>query len=255
MSFAATNPDKYFKGGAKVYFDLEDSNGALTGQRFLGSVKTIGSQLQETKIEAKDYTLPTPSVVKSVASDRKLEISLELQEFQLENLALGHAGELVAANQSSGSVTDQAINGIKLNRWYPVGAYDITTVSAKKGPSTAVALGVDYELDAKFGLIYIKSGGLFADGDNLLVSYTKAAKTMKKLQIGTKTVLEGRIVLRSNPLSGPRLEGTYWRAQLSPDGEMPWISEDFGTFKLKATVLADSEGHAGNEFGEIIEIV
>lgn len=254
MSFAATNPDKYFKGGAKVYFDLEDSAGALTGQRFLGSIQAIGSQMQETKIEAKDFTLATPSIVKSVPSDRKLDINLELQEFQLRNLALGHAGKVVAANQSSGSATDQAINGIKVGMWYPVGAYGITAVSAKKGPSTAATLNTDYKVDAVFGLIYIVPGGLFVDGDNLLVTYTKPAKTMEKLQIGTETVLEGRLVIRSVPLSGPRLEGTYWRAQISPDGELPWISEPFGSFKLKATVLADSDGHPGNEFGEIIEI-
>jgi hypothetical protein len=253
MSLAATNPDNYFKGGAKVYFDQEDDNGDPTGERYLGSIKTIGSQLVQTLIEAKDYALAVPQIVKSTPSDRKLEISLELQEADLENLKLGLSGTIVPGTQAATPVVDQPILNVEPGKWYATGKRHISAVVVKEGVIT-LTIGTDYLVDLAFGLVYVVPGGALISGDDLLVSYTPTAQAVNKVTIGTKAVIEGRLVIRSIPASGSQYEGTYWRTQLSPDGEYPWISEEYGTFKLKATVLADASNHPGNELGEIVEI-
>lgn len=144
-------------------------------------------------------------------------------------IALFFGADPVTLSQASGSVTNEAIDGVKQGYYYqvgkstsnPTGARDISTVvvTDDAGSPTTFVADVDYKVDLALGELYIVPGGDIADDTNLRVDYAKAART--RVQHASSPDLAARLtgVLRftADNTSGPNRD-IYGPAVLRADG-------------------------------------
>jgi hypothetical protein len=236
-------------GKGKVFLDIL-SSGAKTGERYVGSCEAFTvTPTIETK-ERKDFSLPAAPLLDRAVTGINAEIAVTLSEWDKENLAIALLGASASATNTIGAVTAEALTTTAvLDRHYKTARRKISAVALKKGATTFV-LGTDYEIaDATVGLIYLKSGGAIQAGDSLTIDYTAAAETTYKIPLATSTQTEFFLRFIGNPTRGPVMELEVWRCQLAADGGLDFISDDYGTIKLKGSVLVDSVNHPTEPYG------
>jgi hypothetical protein len=105
----------------------------------------------------------------------------------------------------------------------------------------------DYILtDAARGLITIVEGGGIDPDFPVLVSYTYASRdASRKVKGATLSTQECSIMFAADNAVGPNQDALFFRVSLTPDGELGFISEDWGTWSLSGKLLDDSAGAYG----------
>jgi len=239
---------KVYLGKGKVFLGVLAS-GVNTGERYVGSCDTLTvTPTVETK-EKKDFSLPAAPLLDRAVTGINAEIALALSEWDKDNLAVALLGSSAAANQTSGTVIAEAMNDVVIGLSYKTAKRKISSVVLKKGATTYV-LGTDYDIaDATVGLIYIREGGSIVSGDDLTIDYSYAAETAWKVPIAGSPQSEFFLRFIGNPTRGKVQELEVWRCTLMPDGGLDLIGEDYGTIKLKGSVLVDSVNHPTEPYG------
>lgn len=240
---------KVYLGKGKVFLDVLVS-GAKTGERYVGSCEALTvTPTVETK-DKKDFSLPAAPLLDRAVTGINAEIALTLSEWDKDNLAIALLGTSAAANQTSGTVTAEALTGSAiLGLSYKTAKRKISTVVLKKGATTFV-LGTDYDIaDATVGLIYIREGGAIVAGDALTIDYAYATETAWKVPLAGATQTEFFLRFIGNPTRGKVQELEVWRCTLAADGALDFIGDDYGTVKLKGSVLVDSVNHPTDPYG------
>lgn len=222
------------------------------GYRHLGNVESLNITTTVETIEKKSSMDGSRGVYGSAVIGAEGEVAIVVSEYHAENLALGLLGDTAAFSQAAGGpLSGQSINGgaaLKFDRWYELGKKQVTVTAVKQGVTTGV-LGTDYELNTELGLVKINAGGAFTeavttwDGSFAAVNST----LVRGLSVGK---IEGRLKYFSaaNQSAGPRYELDVHKVNLTPDGELALISEEYGTFTLRGKVLKDPTKPAGEEF-------
>lgn len=238
-------------GRGKTFFDRWTGfdSGTATGLRFLGDVSKLEINTSDEKAKIYNYSVAAAPLLNEVVARREIEVTLTLHEFMQENLALVLMGEEAAYTQASGTVPDYLFSSIKRGRVYQVDDRNITITSVKKSPSTVLVAGNDYDVvDLKAGLIYVRpDASNIADGDDLLVSYSRAAIAapgLARVRGGKTSQILGSLVFAADPGAGPAWDCEIWKLSISPGAAMGLITgQDFGSFDLKAQILSDEVGH------------
>jgi hypothetical protein len=220
--------------------------------RHLGNVESLAITTTVETIEKKSSMDGARGVYKQAVIGSEAEVALVLSEYDPENLALALLGDTASYSQASGGpTTGQSINNgaaLKFDRWYYLGYKQVTVTAVKQGANTGV-LGTDYELNTELGLIKIKSGGIFTesvttwDGSRAAIAST----IVRGLSVGS---IEGSLKYFSaaNQAAGPRWEVEIHKVTITPDGELAFISEEFGTFTLRGKAQKDTTKLAGEQF-------
>lgn len=253
-------------GRGKIYFDRLTTAGAKTGLRFLGNcTKFELTTSDELKEKFSSASKDSPLLV-SVNIRRTIEAGITIDEFDEWNQALGlMANEPGEFTQSASSVVDEVVGPVKRGRWFQLGpaiggARNISSVVVTSSPAgTTYVLNTDYREDLVAGRIYIMPTGTIPDtGVNLLVDYTRPAITagsgLPKVSGGSAGKIEGHIQFISDPATGPLLQVDIWKASITPDGAVGFISEEFGEFSVKAKVLDDAVNHAGEPLYRVLRV-
>lgn len=68
----------------------------------------------------------------------------------------------------------------------------------------------------------------------------------------TKTQIEGQLTFTSDNPAGNQQKVTIWKVSLAPDGDVSFISDDWGTLSFTGEILKDSEGHPGSPYMDIV---
>ncbi|OGS01541.1 MAG: hypothetical protein A2V88_02635 [Elusimicrobia bacterium RBG_16_66_12] len=244
------NPDgdKLLLGRGKVYFDRFTAAGVAQGERYLGDCAVFevsGSPETKDRYSSSDKT---SGLLKRAIIRQLWEFSIEMAEYDKENVAMAILGDTATLVQASGGVTGEpvAAAGVKMDRWYQLANHAMSAFVAKKG-ATPLTITTDYLVDLVNGrILYVTGGpGGVVDGDTtLVVDYTKTSKTYNKARAGTTPVIEGKLVFIGDNVVGTNYHFTAWKVQIAPDGALALIGEDYGAPKLKGTVLNDSVNHA-----------
>lgn len=239
---------KVYLGKGKVFLALLTA-GVRGGERYVGSCDALTvTPTVETK-EKKDFSLPAAPLLDRAVTGVNAEIALTLSEWDKDNLAAALLGTSAAANQSSGTATAEAMNDVVPGLSYKLGHRAVSSVVGHKGATTLV-LGTDYDIaDATVGLIYIREGGAVVSGDDLTWDYSYAAETAWKVPLAGSPQSEFFLRFIGNPTRGKVQELEVWRCTLMPDGGLDFIGEDYGTIKLKGSVLVDSVNHPTEPYG------
>lgn len=140
-------------------------------------------------------------------------------------------------NVVSGSVS-AAISGVETLR--DVCVVDDTT------PETRYVQGVDYTLDADYGLIRILSEGSITTA---AVAYSYKAITRKYnwMLSGGSVVKKVKFVADADD-QGPREVLTFHRVQIMMDGDMALLGDGESLISVNGSVLADTSQSSGQEY-------
>lgn len=251
---SAPSSENLLLGKGQVFFDRFDDNGVSTGLRHLGNVETFELTTADDNVEKFSSMTAGAPLYKRVNRRRTVTLRITGDEFHPENMALVTMGEQSTLAQAATAVVDEPV----APQTYP-GSYfttqklgPISAVSVKFGAAAGV-LGTDYAIiDANVGLIRILPGT--AQTGAVSVSYTPTDYTSNGPQVvsgGVSGVVQGRIMFVGDPSTGPAMKVNVWKCNITPDGAVGLISDDFATMGLSAAVLDDSINHPASPLYEI----
>ncbi|HYE35505.1 hypothetical protein [Methylocaldum sp.] len=227
-------PQNIVLGAGKLYFDLEDANGNLTGERYLGDTPGFTVNVQADKLE--DYDSDGPIAEKHLDIATRVNRSAQIvgKDISGDNLALFLIGDKSTVNQSSGSVTDEALT-VKKGHYYqlgasasrPAGVRDISTVVVTGAGGTPTYVdATDYTVDLTLARLYIESGGAIADDTPLLVDYAKVATTWEEIASNNLGAKKGALRFIADNTQGENRDLYIPKCEMAPGGELAWKSRD-----------------------------
>jgi hypothetical protein len=249
-------------GKGKLYFERFSASGAAaTGAlRFLGNVTAFTLTMTDELKQAYSSAESGAPLLKQALIRRTVELGVTMDEFTADNVALALMGtNSDVAAQTGAAVTAQNIrtnmpaDGSGLDRSYYVGKmkWDSATPCVVKIDTTTLTVTTDYTFDYLNGMLYVVNNATTlaacAGGAKTLThagtTLTYALGLYKSIVGATVGVVEGAFRFIADPSAGPALNVDVWRVDCTPDGDWGLIGEDFGEFKLKGKVVADSAAH------------
>lgn len=257
MPFPARG-DNVKLGKGSLLLDFNDDSGVPEGLEFLGNATGVSLTWNITQVELFSSTERSAGLVDRARTRAGLTASAALSEYTARNLrSFLLAGES-SNNQSLAASQVKNLTGVKVGKYYEIGARRITNVSVELGSIGELVLDTDYELNTEFGILRALSGGSIQDDDDLVVNFDKPALTITKLQLGTKSQQIARLLYLADDAnsagaaSKDRLE--LWKVDVAPDGELQLISDDYGNFTLSMAVLTDGTNHPSEPYGTLERI-
>ena len=252
MATYTPSSDNVTFGRGKVLFS-EFVSGAYTGQfRHLGNCDTFSIGLSPEKISLTDFTTETSSPYKEVVKKTDMPIKISGFEFSSFNMKMAFMGSETSYTQTAATLTEtlaaSSLTGLK-GSLFRTAKKSISSPVLTQGTTTLVS-GTDYEIyDAAGGVIRVIPTGSATDGTALSIIYVAAALTGTgaRTQVigGTQTSVTGRIVFIPDNTTGPDNEVVVWNASLTPDGDVPFIGDDWLKWNLTGSVQSDSAGTYG----------
>lgn len=240
----APSSENLLLGKGQVFFDRFDVNGVSTGFRHIGNVETFELTTTDDKVQKFSSMSAGAPLYKEVNRRRTAVLTLTGSEFHPENMALVTMGEQSTLVQTATAVVAEPVAPATVP-----GAYYMTK---KLGPITAVTLtfgatpgvlGTDYEiLNANVGLFRILPGTALTGA--VTIDYTPTAYTSPTgpamISGGSAGVIQGAVRFIGDPSTGPEMIVDVWRANVSPNGAVGLISDDFANLSLTMAILEDA---------------
>ena len=252
----APSSENLLLGKGQVLFDRFDANGVSTGFRHIGNVETFELTTADDKVQKFSSMTAGAPLYKEVNRRRTSTLNLTGDEFHPENMALVTMGDQSTLIQLATPVVAEPVMPATIK-----GAYFMTQ---KMGPISAVTvtfgvtpgvLNTDYAiLNAAVGLLRILPGTALTGA--VTIDYTPTAYTAtdgpQVVAGGTAGVIQGAVKFIGDPSTGPVVVVDVWRANVSPNGAVGLISDDFATMGLTMAVLDDSLAHPAHPLYRMI---
>jgi hypothetical protein len=239
----APSSENLLLGKGQLFFDRFDINGVGTGLKHMGNVTTFELSTSDDNVDKYSSMIAGAPLYKRVNRRRTQTLRIIGDEFHPENFALAAMGDVATLAQAATAVVGEPISAVTVP-----GMYHMT---AKLGPVSAVVvhfgagagvLGVDYAVVDPIGLIRILPGTILTGA--VTVDYTPTAYTTTNgpavLSAGTAGVIAGRLVFLGDPTTGPRMKVEVHHVNITPDGAVGLISDDYAQMTLSAAALDDS---------------
>lgn len=252
-------------GAGELYFDRQDADGKYTGERYLGdSVSaTISLTTERTTIQSGDGAIAQDlvDIVRSVSRT----MGFSVRDSSIANWALFLIGDEATNAVANTAVADEAHGDIKAGTWIQLGskhsnpagvgavgeAHDSSAAGGKtvvKADTTAQAQANKWKLDQKAGRILF-----LADMDDVKVSYTPVARTLKQAKATTAArQLTGALrYIEDDPTSGKGRSVYIRKCNLVPGGEAALKSRDTEQQMAFTAAVQDPTDDGDNKFPAI----
>ena len=266
MPFYTPSSDNVKFGRGRIFFDQFIDAGLRNGQFIhLGNCDRFAIGIAPEELTMTDYTTETSAPYKSVTTKIEIPINISGFEFADRNLRLIFMGDQTTYTQTAHTETAETMAAASLTEllgsFFQLGKRSITSITEITQGTTTLVDGTDYELyDALAGVVRIlPTGSTVADGTALLATYVAAAIStgLPVIRGATKTAVQGRILYVPANTTGPEDEVTVWNAKLTPDGDVPFISDEFAKWNLTGSVQSDAAGSYGgsstNPYFQVIQ--
>ncbi len=224
--------DYSYLGSGKVY--LRDRS-AATGLIEVGNCSALNFAVTEETKELKDYTQPGGGTYNEVKRISAVEASITMHDMSAANLARALYGS--TSTTATGTVTDEAHADVNPGEFVATEFLPSAITSVKKGATTFVA-NEDYE--ARAGGIYIIPGGDIVAGDDITITYTKAAADV--VQALTNSGKEYELVFDglNEARSGKRTRVTAHRIKIGALANLGLIGEEYAAIEATGKLLKDT---------------
>jgi hypothetical protein len=253
---AAPSSENLLLGKGQVFFDRFDVNGVSQGLNHLGNVETFELTTADDKVQKFSSMSAGAPLYKEVNRRRTITLKITGDEFHPENMALITMGSQAVLVQAATAVVAEPVwAATKPGKYFSTAKLGpITAVAVKFGAGTGV-LGTDYAIiNASVGIIRVLPGTVLTGA--VTVDYTPTAYTSPTgpavVSGGVSGVVQGRIYFIGDPSTGPKVTVNVWRVNMSPDGAVGLISDDFAQMSLTAAVLDDSAVHPTSPLYEVV---
>ena len=214
---------------------------------FIGNVTSLEMTSENETREKYSSTEQSSPLLDRRVVRQSYELLAACDEHTMGNLALFMSGQQASVAQSSGTGSTATLNDVVLGDSYYVGARNVTAVVI-----TGKTEGTDYLLDAEAGIITILATGTITAASDVTVTFNKPAATISKIQGGLVASPSAKITFIADDSNadgeGSRDKLTVWKATVSPDGGYQFISDAYGNFSLRFSVVSDSTNHPTEPF-------
>ena len=225
--------------------DVFDADGNLTGERDVGNASVFAAGTPS--VEKKELTGSRRSnygtTIKSIITKNTQEFNITLTDVNKRNLALAMLGEDSVYTQTAGDNTASPENVTAvLDKWVKMSKRNLDPenppVVKDVTDTTTYVEDTDYVIDYTVGRIIALSTGDIDDADVLHVGNTWLSHTGYIVSAAENLTIEARLRLIMDDQASTRSgEVIIYKAQIEPAGDLSWITEDFTTIQLKASVL------------------
>lgn len=231
----------------RVYLGKRDSEGKPIEVRSPGNVAELKLSLKTDVLEHYESQSGQRTLDHRMVKQKSASVTLTIEEFTKENLALALYGNFLVA--SPGSVSNEEVGGSNpaLTERYFLAHPKIGSLVLQDSSATPATLieGLDYTVDKDFGALQLLR---LHDGGSPPVPYT--APLRASYTFGTST--EIGIFTQALPERYLRLEGLntaqanakvlveLYRVAFDPLKEISFISNDYNKFEMEGSLLADA---------------
>lgn len=241
----------------RVYLGKRDSLGNPIEVRSPGNVADLKLSLKAEVLEHFESQSGQRSLDHRMIKSKSATVSMSVEEFTKENLALALYGTAVAS--TGGTVTDEPIGGATpmVGDRYFLAHPKVSTLVVKDSAATPanLSLGVQYTVDTDFGAVqFLDTTGLTAP---FKASY--AFGDVSEIGIFTQPLPERYLRLEglNTAQSNARVLVELYRVAFDPLKELALISNDYNKFDLEGSLLADSSKPYDavlGQFGRIVQL-
>lgn len=241
----------------RVYLGARNLSGQPINVRSPGNVADLSLSLKTDVIEHYESQSGQRAVDLRLVKQKSASVTLTIEEFTKENLALALYGNHVT--DTGASVTGEQVGGaapVVGDRYFlahpKVSA--VTIVDSAGTPAT-LAAGTNYTLDPDFGAVEFLDTTSFTAPFN--VSYTYGGVT--EIGIFTQPLPERFLRLEgvNTAADNARVLIELYRVAFDPLKKFDIISSDLNKFELEGSLLADSSKPYDSvlgQFGRIVQI-
>jgi hypothetical protein len=170
---------------------------------------------------------------------------LQCDEHTYANLARYFLGSLSSTIQNAVGNTPITFQDVHEGGVYNLGLFHTTIVSVIADGTEALAVDVDYRHYGERGRIEFIKGGYVREGMDVTVTYTAAARTIERIAGAANLNKFARAVFYSDDVNqdGITAKGvvTAYKAQIAPEGQYGFVSDQYGQYSLRLSLLQDSD--------------
>jgi len=241
----------------RVYLGKRDVSGNPIEVRSPGNVADLKLSLKTEVLEHFESQSGQRSLDHRMIKSKSATVSMSVEEFTKENLALALYGTAVAS--TGGTVTDEPIGGATpmVGDRYFLAHPKVSTLVVKDSAATpaTLSLGTQYTVDTDFGAVqFLDTTGLTAP---FKASY--AFGDVSEIGIFTQPLPERYLRLEglNTAQSNARVLVELYRVAFDPLKELALISNDYNKFDLEGSLLADSSKPYDavlGQFGRIVQL-
>lgn len=236
----SVNNDHGFSGIGDVYFQPEGSEKVLSfGNVFKFTVKSSS----DTKTRVSRKKSNPGAALDSLNTPKATEITLENDSFKPLSWSMAMMGESSKITVASDTYTDRPAKAI-FDGYFRLEHRDIdpSTFVVKKGATVIEA--EKYSLNADMGFLQFIDATAANEGEAITVTYTTKQVTKTKIDSAKVSSFKGTLFIDGiNDVTKARFVKTVTKANLSFNGELDFLSDDFNSITMSGTaeVGADSE--------------
>lgn len=240
-----------FSGVGIVTMFARDGAGVLSGGFDLGEAPVFKSTQESPKVEMNTSRDSSRGVAYRMAQSKGASLEIQLRTLSDFNLALLTSGSWTETAASAAVVGWVAPVGLVVNSIIKLPAKNVSAVVVKDSTGSPKTLPPgQYEVDLVGGtirLLDIATGGAYVQP--FKVDYTpgavKVLGALKAADIDYTVQLNG-----TNAYDGERGIFEGFKFRFAAEGDSDWISEEFGTWTLRGSLLLDSTRAAGSAGGQ-----
>lgn len=235
-------------GRGRVYVDLYDSAGDLTGEVYIGNTPSMTISYDEETLEHISSDEGLREVDAEVPLSETQTINFTTDDIQPFNLAMFFKGDETAIAQAAVPTKVQNLT-VKRGRWYQLGTdvrpsgvrkITMTTLTDDEGAPVAVPGGdggANYIVDEDLGRVYIKPDAPdVADGDILIATYAIAAYGLTAI-IRNTDVKTAALRFVSANAHGAESDHYWPKVRVAPDGDFELKGDDWQEITITCAAL------------------
>lgn len=235
MSSPQTVTKNIVLGAGYIYFDPEDSAGALTGQKYVAETDGFSLNLSTEKTEIDSSDTPVAETLVSLVKKVTRAGTLVTKNMSDDVFEWFIQGGQSTVTQTTTPVAAEAVAAVQQGRYYqlgastsnPTGVKNISVTSVEdSGGGTPYTVTTDYVVNAEEGRIYIVIGGGIADDTDIEVDYTPVANTRVRVASSGDGAQRGALYFRGDNTNGENREVYIPQCELGANGDLAFKDRD-----------------------------
>lgn len=169
---------------------------------------------------------------------------VQCDEHTYQNLARYFLGALSSSVQNAVGDTAKIFQDVLEGGVYDLGKFNTTIVSVVADGTQPLVIDVDYRHYGERGRIEFIKGGYVTTGMDVTVHFTATARTIEKIAGASNLNKFTRVTVFSDDVNqdGITAKGvvTGYKAQIAPEGQYPFVSDQYGQYSLRLALLQDT---------------
>lgn len=231
-------------GRGELHFSLFKPGTYIpAGFRYIGNTPSFGLTIESEKLPHYSSDRGIREKDKEPVIETTSTGSLVCDDIQPENLALFFFGSSDIIVQTSATAQTETFTDVLAGHSYQIGMSDANPTGVRSISTVVVAVGgdtmtaaEDYTIDAARGTMMIVEGGGIASGDDVVVTYSRAAVSRNQVISGTSQVEGCLKFIALNP-EGDNIDYLMPYVTFGPNGEFNLKGDDWMNIPWSVEIL------------------